>query len=61
MLQMNFVGDTKKTAHAIVVTRKYVIISIFMSFERKFLLYTFCSAITYVNVNYDYIPETFAT
>ena len=27
MLQMNFVSDTRKTAHANLVTRKYVIIN----------------------------------
>ena len=27
----------------------------------SFLLCTFCSAITYGDVNYDYMPETFAS
>ena len=64
MLQMNFVSDTRKTAHTNIVTRKYVImfiVSIFMIFEDSFLLCTFCIAVACGDVNYDYMPEAFVT
>ena len=32
-----------------------------MIFERKFLLCTFCSAITCGDVDYEYMPKTFPT
>ena len=32
-----------------------------MILEDSFLLFKFCSASTYGNVNYDYMPETFGT
>ena len=46
-----------------VVTRKYVIMirnKFIFDFERQFSLYSFYSAITYEDVNYDYMPESFA-
>ena len=65
MLQMNFVSDTRKTAHANVVTRKYVIMNrnkyIYDFWKTVFYFALSCSAITYGDGNYDYIPETFAT
>ena len=29
--------------------------------ENSFLFCTFCSAMTYMDVNFEYMPETFAT
>ena len=65
MLQMNFVSDTRKTAHTNIVTRKYVIMNhnkyIYKLWMTVFCLCIFCRAVTYGDVSYDYMPETFAT
>ena len=56
--------DQRKTAHKNVVTRKYIIINCdkyIYNFWMSFSMFTFCSAITYGDVSYDYMPQTFAT